>query len=107
MIPSYDDPSSFEAFPGVPRYFKRFWSQPGPYSLCPPGGVTIYGYSARSPYAEDHSIENAGFATRRVFPTISFSTLEINGEYGAQPLDAVEEISEAQFLLARDRGWAT
>lgn len=85
-------------FPGAPRFFKRLWTAYG-------DKLTIYGYSSRSEYSEDHEMEDESWERTRSFPSICFSVAEPDGEYGFSPFRMVQEITKEEFIQARQRGW--
>lgn len=100
-MPSFlPDPDTATPYPGAPRFFKRYWDETG--GLNAP--LWIYGYSCRSTYEEDWPVEDDAWARRRAFPSISFSSVEREGEYGFQPLRAVQEISRLEFIEAAREG---
>jgi hypothetical protein len=107
-------------YPEGPRYFARDWNlarstiRPVRYSadrfqgfgeplqlLCAtPGLVRIYGYSCRSPYPEDRSLEDWLWERHKAFPAVCFSTVAPRGEFAFTPAAAVVEITRE--LLERE-----
>jgi hypothetical protein len=79
-------PSEATPYPGAPQFFRREWN-----------GLTIFGYSCRSSYAEDLYLEDETWARRHAFPAVCMSKVEPDGEYGSVPLSDVTEITEAEF----------
>lgn len=101
-------------FPGVPKFFRRDYDQRGAEVLTQAHGVTmynltagerltIYGYSIRSPYPEDHAVEERSYKHLRTFFSMCFSVKVPDGEVGFTPLDEVQEISQAEFERALSR----
>jgi hypothetical protein len=107
----------FEGDGRVPKFFRRVWnpSNAGQTEVhgnvafitmdVPDGGLVIYGYSYRSPYEEDNRYEVSAFIDHEEFPAMNFSVAAPSGEYGGVPLAEVQEITEAEFDAARDRGF--
>jgi hypothetical protein len=116
------DPSTVEPYPGAPRFFVRAWDtrlagisgarfdeatgklvledfEP----LMPGGGIlAIWGFAARSPYAEDLPQERFAFDQRRSFCAWCYSEMEPNGELGFVPLDEIVEVGRDEFEKALD-----
>lgn len=99
---------------GAPDYFRRIFDTTGmpPIERCGDveihrfvGRLTIYGYASASTYPEDAPIERAALRDHGSFPTMSFSEVVPDGEYGFQPLGECEPITRAEFEAARARGW--
>lgn len=86
-------------YPGAPRCFQRLWNpepDPRPHVHTMLGPLMIYGYACRSSYEEDWSVEDGAWR-RGSFPSVCFSELEPDGEYGFTELAAVQEIPEADL----------
>lgn len=95
-------------FPGAPSFFKRMWDYGPPNApMAEPGyaRLVIYGYSARSRFPEDEEVENSFWTQRKAFPSVCYSMVEPDGEYGFTPLAVCTEISEGEFLAAQRNGW--
>ena len=93
MPTKYGSPTLYEATPfeGAPRYFVRDYRE----GLNAP--LTIWGYSCRSTYAEDWEVEDTSYGRRHSFPSMCFSEIEVDGEYGFTPLDAAQEITRSEL----------
>jgi hypothetical protein len=91
MPTRYGSPTLYEAvpFPGAPRFFVRDYNA----GLNAP--LTIWGYSCRSTYAEDWQVEETAWGRQHSFPSVCFSAVEPDGEYGMTPLDAAQEVDRA------------
>lgn len=109
-------PSPEEAvpYPGSPRFFKRMYDTTGiPFVqeiedlryVTPQMNIVIYGYSCRSNFQEDFDKEDQVWGRRQAFPSVCFSEVVPEGEYGFTPLGEAEEISEGEFKEAQAKGW--
>src|SRR6185312_5426245 len=111
-------PDEATPYPGAPQYFSRQWNMAWntiqalgpdlkpigePESISAPRALTIYGYSCRSTYVEDHAYEDQRWTRGRDFPAVCFSEVERDGEYGFVPEHAVTLIDRQELdeALAR------
>lgn len=118
-------PTLYEAvpYPGVPRYFLRRWRATGDglaersliRSINPDGTsnvtmavggdegaeLAIWGYSCRSTFPEDDAaVEDRAFAENGVFPSVCFSTVEPDGEFGFTPLSLAQPVERWELEAA-------
>jgi hypothetical protein len=113
-------PDTATPYPGSPPFFKRYYNtlnvplvqspldgaQHGAETIITPQmAIMIYGYSCRSPYPEDSAAEAIAWDRSKAFPSVCFSEVEPEGEYGFTPMSQVLEISREEFDKARERGW--
>lgn len=105
-------------YPGAPQFFSRAWDMSWntiqavgpdlrpigtPEPISEPHAITIYGYSCRSTYVEDHGYEDQSWKRRRAFPAVCFSEVEPAGEYGFVPEHDVTLIDRQEFDEAMAR----
>lgn len=106
--------TTYEFYPGAPKYWKRSYSTTGTPLIQQRGELTIitpdfsdlaiYGWSCKSPFPEDDAVEKRAF-DRGMVMGFCFSEVVPDGEYGSTPLAEVVEISEDEFNQAKERGW--
>jgi len=107
-------PTLYEAvpYPGAPRFFVRRYNMsentitaidnagrevtaprmPEDFGGMAEGELLIWGYSCRSTYEEDWPKELLAFNDRHAFPSVCFSQVEPDGEFGFTPIQQVQPV---------------
>ena len=118
--PHAPDPDEVEVFDDFPRFFKRRYDMHNNailgvprdggltveiHRMAPPDSwITIYGFHARSDYAEDAAHDEACHRSG-VMMGFFYSTEAPTGEYGHMELDVLEPITREEFEDAARRQW--